>query len=474
MDPVTIFSIVAGALFLVICYAIFNFATQESGFDKNYNKSKLVVVDEKTTAKGKTKNVKVKKIVKIEKRGSVEKQEVLVKPEPSASISTTSSDPLVNKAESEKSDNSVDQNEAVTSSKAPTKKNKKQVKKTGSLDSNSEAAPTTDETKTTSSNKDVGQPVEKKSIVQEKAQPKVRGKRDTSNPKSVNMERLIAHLSNSEDTGSEYVSFVRQLAEQNRQKEAKFNESVLKLRQENSSKDREIEHLHEQLYNAQIELVKARSLEQTLEEEKQKYKLFEATVNPKLMENHKLRETIRNMESSFLTHKNSFSSSADKLKRESEQIVTHLRNSLTHANNQIHQKDAQIKHLEEDIKHKISIFNEKESQFGQHSHRIEELSLAIAQKDRLIGKIQEDLAHTSRDNDRLNNEIKQLEHQLITEKNNQNDLANAKLEAELKESLQRIEELRSKNFKLVDSINTLYSYNKGNENKKPFDQELQN
>lgn len=123
----------------------------------------------------------------------------------------------------------------------------------------------------------------------------------------------------------------------------------------------------------------------------------------------------------------------DKLKRESEQFVSQLRNSLTQANNQIQQKEIQIKGLEDELKQKNNVFAEKEQGL------IEELQEKLAQKDRFIGQIQEASAQKDKAADRLIEELKQKEQSLILEKNKEIDFAHAKLEAELKESLQRID-----------------------------------
>jgi predicted nucleic acid-binding Zn-ribbon protein len=106
------------------------------------------------------------------------------------------------------------------------------------------------------------------------------------------MEKLIERMGASEDFGPEYLSFICQYSEQVKQKESKFNESVSKLQREVSSKNHEIEQLHDQLYNAQLSLGKFQSLEQALKDEKDKYNMFVASVTPKLGESQQVPKLI--------------------------------------------------------------------------------------------------------------------------------------------------------------------------------------
>jgi chromosome segregation ATPase len=163
--------------------------------------------------------------------------------------------------------------------------------------------------------------------------------------------------------------------------------------------------------------------------------------------------------------------SMDKLKRESEQIVTQLRTSLTQTNNQLHQKDMFIKEMEQEYSQKLNSTKEKETEFGVKDSLIEELKETIKQKDHQIGQIKEENRLKDHSADKTIEDLKQREQQLIREKEEQVQEANVKLEAELKESLERIDELRKRNYKLLESINTLYNNknpNTSDENKVIF------
>lgn len=108
------------------------------------------------------------------------------------------------------------------------------------------------------------------------------------------MEKLIERLGASEDFSPEYLSFICQFAEQTKQREARLNESVSKLQREVSSKNQEIDKLHDQLYAAQLTLGKVQSLEQALKDENAKYNLLVASVSPKLADNQQVFPFFKN------------------------------------------------------------------------------------------------------------------------------------------------------------------------------------
>lgn len=299
---------------------------------------------------------------------------------------------------------------------------------------------------------------------------KARSKRDVTDGGAVNFDRLIERLSSSSEIEPEYLSFVSQFAEQSKHKESKLNELVLKLQREVSSKNHELEHLHDQLYDSQTNAAKIQSLESALKDAKEKHSVYVSSVTPKLSENYQLRETTRKLEELIATQNKAHANSMDKLKRDSEQICNSMRHSLTQTNDSLHQKDLLIKHMEKEFQQQLNATKEKESEFDERDAVIEDLRSAIKQKDRLIVEIEAEIKRKDILASELSEEFKQKEIYLIRDKDEQIKLANSKLEAELKESLQRIDELRCRNYKLVESINALYTHkNPGNsdENKKP-------
>lgn len=128
----------------------------------------------------------------------------------------------------------------------------------------------------------------------------------------------------------------------------------------------------------------------------------------------------------------------DKLKRESEQIVSQLRTSLAQANNQLHQKDLFIKDLEQAYTKQNNTDKERELESGSKDELIKKLNDAIKQKDSLIAKFEEEHELKAQSTQQLIDDFKRREQQLIHEKDEQVKEANAKLENELKESLERI------------------------------------
>lgn len=115
----------------------------------------------------------------------------------------------------------------------------------------------------------------------------------------------------------------------------------------------------------------------------------------------------------------------EKMKRESEQIVSQLRTSLTQANNQLQLKEHHIQEIkkaanENDIKEKDAI--------------IDELNDVINQKERLIAGIQSKF-HAA---ENTIEELKRNEKVMIRDNEKKIVDATSKLEAELKESIDRI------------------------------------
>jgi predicted nucleic acid-binding Zn-ribbon protein len=110
---------------------------------------------------------------------------------------------------------------------------------------------------------------------------------DSPDRTSLNLEKLIEKLS-SDEIDPEYVSSISQFAEQVKQREAKSAEMVSKLQREIIAKNREVESLHDQLYDAQTNIGKIQSLEQALKEEKERHNMYIASVNPKLAENYQV------------------------------------------------------------------------------------------------------------------------------------------------------------------------------------------
>lgn len=168
------------------------------------------------------------------------------------------------------------------------KKNKKKTPKADSLDSSSESKET--------------QKVLKSVVNKQTNEPTTRIKRGLSTKNcdclidfievldngNVDFEKLVERLSASEDFGPEYLAFVCQFAEQAKQKESKLNEFVSKLQREVSVKSRELESLHDQLYEAQTNVGKVQSLEQALIEEKERHNTYAMSIKPKLAENYQV------------------------------------------------------------------------------------------------------------------------------------------------------------------------------------------
>jgi hypothetical protein len=120
----------------------------------------------------------------------------------------------------------------------------------------------------------------------------------------------------------------------------------------------------------------------------------------------------------------------EKMKRDGEQIVSQLRTSLTQANNQLQQKEHHIQEIEKDQIRKVS----NENDVNEKNAIIDELNDVIKQKERLNLTIQAKL----RVAENTIEELKQNEKAIIRENEKKIADATSKLEAELKESTDRI------------------------------------
>lgn len=111
---------------------------------------------------------------------------------------------------------------------------------------------------------------------------------DSPDRAALNLEKLIEKISSAEGIDPEYTSYISQFAEQVKQKETKAAETISKLQRELTSKNREVESLHDQLYDAQTNIGKIQSLEQALNDEKERFRDYTFSVNPKLAENYQV------------------------------------------------------------------------------------------------------------------------------------------------------------------------------------------
>lgn len=112
---------------------------------------------------------------------------------------------------------------------------------------------------------------------------------------------------------------------------------------------------------------------------------------------------------------------------------------LTQANNDLHQKKLYIKELEQERAQNTNAVKAKEQAFDEKETIIKDFKEIVAKKDRIILSLEEEHRLKVRSLDQTIEDLKTKQEKLVAEKDVQVQSANAKLEAELKESLERIE-----------------------------------